>query len=144
MVCVIVEGDSFTAQMQYVDDQKGLCRAWSRTFGRTILDSSGASKNKSGRTWVGAISKTQKYQKDFKVSSILLQYQKNQKIGPNWCARGSIWDFSSILHSVSNIKKLKGNFFRRKSLNPKKRGNLSDFLTSIVAKHQKIEGRPFF
>ena len=26
MDCVIVEGDSFTAQMEYVDDQKGLCK----------------------------------------------------------------------------------------------------------------------
>ena len=34
---------------------------------------------------VGAISKAQKYQKDFKVSSIP-QYLKNPKVGPNWRA----------------------------------------------------------
>ena len=28
MGCVIVEGDSFTARMQYVDGQKGLCQNW--------------------------------------------------------------------------------------------------------------------
>ena len=36
--------------------------------------------NKPGPAQVGSISKAQKLQKDFKVSSVLLQYPKNPKV----------------------------------------------------------------
>ena len=47
------------------------------------------------------------------MSSVLLQFPKNPKVEPNWRAGA-----------------LKG-------------GTFLDFLTSIVVKHQKIEGAPF-
>ena len=45
--------------------------------------------NKPGPAQVGALSKAQKQQKDFKVSTILLySTQKTQNVGPNWRESG--------------------------------------------------------
>ena len=71
-------------------------------------------KNKPGTAQVGAISKGQKQQKDFKVSKYsLLRYRKNPKVEPNWHTRGDTLRF--FIHSVANQKKLKeGHFWRKK------------------------------
>ena len=76
-------------------------------------------ENKPGTAQVGAISKAQKQQKDFKVSKYsLLRYRKNSKVEPNWRTRGDTLRF--FIHSVA-IKKIGGallvkNFFLKKSL----------------------------
>ena len=58
-------------------------------------------KNKPGMAQVGAISKAQKQQKDFKVSKYsLLRYRKNPKVEPNWRTRGDTLRF--FIHSVAN------------------------------------------
>ena len=49
---------------------------------------------KPGTALVGAISKGQKQQKDFKVSKYsLLRYRKNPKVEPNWRTRGDTLKF---------------------------------------------------
>ena len=67
--------------------------------------------NKPGTAKVGAISKAQKQQKDFKVSKYsLLRYRKNPKVEPNWRTRGDTLKF--FIHSVANHqKKLEGHFW---------------------------------
>ena len=61
-------------------------------------------KNKPGTAKVGAISKAQKQQKDFKVSKYsLLRYRKNPKVEPNWRTRGDTLRF--FIHFVAIIKK---------------------------------------
>ena len=58
--------------------------------------------------------------------------------------------FCVTFYEVSSITSKCQVFFYSTQKNPKveanwraKRGTLSDFLTSIVAKHQKLKGRPF-
>ena len=64
---------------------------------------------KPGTALVGAISKGQKQQKDFKVSKYsLLRYRKNPKVEPNWRTRGDTLKF--FIRSVANQKKMEGHF----------------------------------
>ena len=66
--------------------------------------------NKPGTAQVGAISKAQKQQNDFKVSKYsLLRYRKNPKVEPNWRTREDTLRF--FIHSVANQKKLKEGHF---------------------------------
>ena len=82
-----------------------LCRKW--TFQCEVC----GLENKPGTAQVGAISKAQKQQKDFKVSKYsLLRYRKNPKVEPNWRTRGDTLRF--FIHSVANQKKLmEGHFW---------------------------------
>ena len=71
-----------------------------RIFALTV---GGLTENKPGTAQVGAISKAQKQQKEFKVSKYsLLRYRKNPKVEPNWSTRGDILKF--FIHSVANQK----------------------------------------
>ena len=79
-------------------------------------------RNKPGTAQVGAISKAQKQQKDFKVSKYsLLRYRKNPKVEPNWRTRGDTLRF--FIHSVANQKKLKEGTFGEKKFFEKKSHN---------------------
>ena len=106
-------------------------------------------KNKPGTAQVGAISKAQKQQKDFKVSKYsLLRYRKNPKVEPNWRTRGDTLRF--FIHSVANQKKLKEghfwweNFFWKNVSQCRKNwkgGHPLDFSTSVLSENsKKIEG----
>ena len=67
----------------------------------------GQNTNKPGTAQVGAISKAQKQQKDFKVSKYsLLRYRKNPKVEPNWRTRGDT--LRVFIHSVANQKRIEG------------------------------------
>ena len=67
-------------------------------------------RNNPGTAQVGAISKAQKQQKDFKVSKyFFLRYRKSSKVEPNWRTRGDNLRF--FIHSVANQKKLKEGHF---------------------------------
>ena len=69
--------------------------------------------NKPGTAQVGAISKAQKQQKDFKVSKYsLLRYRKNPKVEPSWRTRGDTLRF--FIHSVANHQKQDGNVQSRR------------------------------
>ena len=105
--------------------------------------------NKPGTAQVGAISKAQKQQKDFKVSKYsLLRYRKNPKVEPNWRTRGDTFRF--FIHSVANHQKIergallvKKKYFEKKSHNAEKLkgGTLWDFSTSVLSENsKKIEG----
>ena len=78
---------------------------------------------KPGTAQVGAISKAQKYQKDFKMSKywrigdpFMKKVFEKSLIMPKKTERGTLWDFSFSILS-ENIKKLKGDpsviFFRK-------------------------------
>ena len=87
-------------------------------FCRTVLANSGVSKKQARN----GISRRHIYASKITkgLQSILLHYPKNPKVGPNWRAGGPL-------------------AYPRRA----KRDTFSDFLTSIFAKHQKIEGGPF-
>ena len=101
---------------------------------------------------VGAISKGQNQQKDFKVSKYsLLRYRKNPKIEPNWRTRGDTLRF--FIHSVANHqKKIKGGallvkkiFLKKVSMPKKLKGGdpLGFFNIRSVGKLQKkLKGGP--
>ena len=108
--------------------------------------------NKPGTAQVGAISKGQKQQKDFKVSKYsLLRYRKNPKVEPNWRTRGDTLKF--FIHSVANHQKNEGgallvkkNFLKESLTMPKKLkgGTLWDFSTSVLSENsKKLKGGPF-
>ena len=101
-------------------------------------------KNEPGTAQVGAISKAQKQQKDFKVSKYsLLRYRKNPKVEPNWRTRGETLRF--FINSVANHQKnwRRGTFGEKiilKTLTmPKKlkEGTLWDFSTSDLSENSK-------
>ena len=105
--------------------------------------------NKPGTAQVGAISKGQKQQKDFKVSKYsVLRYRKNPKGEPNWRTRGDTLRF--FIHSGANHQKNEGGallvekkFLKKSHTMPKKLkgGTLWDFSTSVLSENsKKIEG----
>ena len=108
-------------------------------------------KNEPRTAQVGAISKAQKQQKDFKVSKYsLLRYRKNPKVEPNWRTRGETLRF--FINSVANHQKnwRRGTFGEKivlKTLTmPKKlkEWTLWDFSTSDQSENsKKIAGGPF-
>ena len=67
---------------------------------------------KTGKAQVGAISKAQKYQKDFKVS--FYSTRKTQKLDRIGAPRRTLLNFSSILSRI--IRKMKGTLWWKKIL----------------------------
>ena len=100
---------------------------------------SSRTQNNPGTAQVGAISKAQKCQKDFKVSKYsLLKHPKNPKVVPDWRARGTLWHFSSLLWQI--IKKMKSLTIPKKT----ERGTFWYFSTSILPQNsRKNEGGTF-
>ena len=100
--------------------------------------------NKPGPAQVGAISKAQKQQKDFQVSSILLQYSKNRKFFKK--------NFSKKLHTQKNEPSgapgpASASPWRAKVSQCRKtvRGTLWDFPTSILTQNiKKLKGGNFY
>ena len=80
------------------------------TYLKTKVSQALHKTNKPGTAQVGAISKAQKQQKDFKVSKYsLLRYRKNPNVEPNWRTREDTLRF--FIHFVANQKKLKEGHF---------------------------------
>ena len=100
--------------------------------------------SKPGPAQVGAISKAQKWKQKYS----LLQHPKNPKVRPNWRARGTLWNVSSILSQI--IKRIEGGpfgeiFFSEILTMPKKQNErtLWDFATSILSQSSKKLKRGF-
>ena len=98
-----------------------------------------------GTAQVGAISKAQKQQKDFKVSKYsLLRYRKKPKVEPNWRTRGDTLRF--FIHSVANHQKQLKEGHLKKSVSQCRKnwkgGPLGFFSIRAVGKLQKNEGGP--
>ena len=95
---------------------------------------------------MGTISKAQKQQKAFKVSSILLQYPKNPKVEQIGALKGDLFGFFNII--VSKDQKTEGGafgaFFQKKSHNAKNTERGNPLVSPGTVCYAEKQGKPFW